>query len=63
MTQKKLEKNLIFYIPGKKGSVFTFQAGNFYNDQLIKQTVNHLEYEMNSPISWTEERRMTPRVD
>ena len=63
MIQNKLEKNLIFYIPGKKGAVFTFKAGNFYDDRLIDWTMNHLEYEMESPISWTEERRKTPRVD
>ncbi len=63
MIQKKLEKNLIFYVPGKKGTVFTFKAGNFYDEQMIHQAINHLEYEMESPISWTKERRMRPRVD
>lgn len=61
MKQKKLEKDLIFYSPGKKGSVFTFQAGNFYDDLLVDQTINHLQYEIENPISYTEDRRSAPR--
>lgn len=63
MMQKKLDKNVVFYIAGQKGSVFTLQAGNFCDDQMINQALNHLEDEMESPISWTEERRKTPRAD
>lgn len=61
MKQKKLEKDLIFYSPGEKGAVFTFKAGNFYDDHLVDQTVVHLQYETEHQISWTEDRRLTPR--
>ena len=61
MAQKKLEKDLIFYSPGEKGTVFTFKAGNFYDRHLVDQTITHLEYEMDHPIRWTEERRSAPR--
>ena len=61
MKQKKLEKDLIFYSPGEKGAVFTFKAGNFYDDHLVEQTVNHLKYEAEIPIHWIEDRRLTPR--
>ncbi len=61
MEQKKLDKDLIFYSPGEKGAVFTFKAGNFFDDLLVDQTVNHLQYETENPISWTEERRLSPR--
>ncbi len=61
MQQKKLEKDLIFFSPGEKGTVFTFKAGNFYDDHLVDQTINHLQYETENPISWTEERRSAPR--
>ena len=61
MKQTKLEKDLIFFSPGEKGAVFTIKAGNFYDDQLVDQTVNHLQYDTENPISWTEDRRLTPR--
>lgn len=61
MKQKKLEKDLIFYSPKEKGIVFTFKAGNFYDEHLVDQTVDHLQYEVEKPIRWTEERRSTPR--
>lgn len=62
MKQKKLEKDLIFYSPGKKGTVFTLKAGNFVDDQLIDQTADHLEYEEEIRINWIEERRSAPRM-
>jgi hypothetical protein len=61
MKQKKLDKDLIFYSPGEKGVVFTFKAGNFYDDHLVDQTVDHLQYETEIPIRWTEDRRVSPR--
>jgi len=61
MKQKKLEKDLIFYSPGERGAVFTLKSGNFYDDHLLKQTVNHLKYDTEAPIIWTEDRRLTPR--
>lgn len=61
MKQTKLEKDLIFYSPGEKGAVFTIKAGTFYDDQLVDQTVGHLQYEIENPISWTEDRRLAPR--
>ena len=63
MKQKRLEKDLIFYSPGEKGAVFTFKAGNFYDDHLVDQTVDHLRYETENPINWIEDRRLTHRLD
>ena len=62
MENRKLEKDLIFYAPGKPGQVFTFKAGNFVDDQLISQTVDHLADEMESSIEWVDDRRLSPRA-
>ncbi len=62
MQNRKLEKNIIFYSPGKSGSVFTLMSGNFVDDHLIDQTVEHLEYEIESNVEWVDERRLTPRT-
>lgn len=61
MENRKLEKDLIFYTPGQPGQVFTLKAGNFVDDQLINQTVDHLTDEMESRIEWVDERRISPR--
>ena len=57
MENRKIEKNLIFYTPGKPGSVFTYQAGRFITDSDIDEIVDHLEYDTGQRVSWTEERR------
>ena len=61
METRKLEKNLIFYTPGKKGSVFTLAVDNYVNDEVINQTVEHLEFETEHHIAYVEERRAKPR--
>lgn len=61
MEDRKLEKNLIFFIPGKPGTIFTYQAGNAVNNDLLSQTVEHLEYDTENKIRWVEERRAIPR--
>ena len=43
MEIKKLDKDLIFYIPGKPGAVFTYSAGYALDDNLLGQTVENLE--------------------
>jgi hypothetical protein len=35
MEDRKLDRNLIFFTPGKPGGVFTFQAGNTVNNDLL----------------------------
>ena len=62
MQSRKVLKNLIFYIPGKPGSVFTYQAGRFITDNDINDILYHLEYETGRKVSWTEERRGYPRT-
>ena len=42
MKERKLDKDLIFFIPGKPGSVFTYQAGFAVNNDLLSQTVDGL---------------------
>jgi len=58
---KKLEKNLIFYVPGKSGAVFTYQAGFFINDEILNNTMETLALEVDDPIKHIEERRLKPR--
>jgi hypothetical protein len=61
MEDKKLRGNLIFFIPDKPGAVFIYQAGNTVDNVLLRQTVEHLEYNTGSKIRWVEERRVAPR--
>ena len=56
-----LDKNLIFYNPGIKGTVFTLAAKTFVNPDLIKETKEYLEYETENSILYIEERRAKPR--
>lgn len=58
---KKLEKNLIFYVPGKSGAIFTYQAGFFINDEIYNNTMETLALEVDDPIQHIEERRLNPR--
>jgi len=62
MEARKLEKDLIFYVPGQEGTIFTFQAGNFIDSDLLSQTVSHLEQETETKIEWVEERRKAIRL-
>jgi hypothetical protein len=62
MEDRKLDKDLIFFIPGKPGAVFTYQAGYAVNENLLNQTVEHLEYDTENHIRWVEERRTIPRT-
>ncbi|MDJ0669096.1 MAG: hypothetical protein QNJ61_17575 [Desulfobacterales bacterium] len=61
MEIKKLDKNLIFYIPGKPGAVFTYSAGFAMSNDLLSQTVEDLESDAEAKVQWVEERRATPR--
>lgn len=58
----KIEKNMIFYNPGKPGSVFTYQAGHVLTDSEIREMMNHLEYDTGERVSWVEERRSIERL-
>ncbi len=61
MEIKKLDKDLIFYIPGNPGAVFTYSAGFAMNNDLLIQTVEDLEYDAEAMVQWVEERRSAPR--
>ncbi len=61
MEIKKLDKDLIFYIPGKPGAVFTYSAGFAMSNDLLIQTVEDLEYEAEAMVQWVAERRSAPR--
>ncbi len=61
MEIKKLEKDLIFYTPGKPGAVFTYSAGYAVNNDMLNQTVENLEYDIEEKVQWVEERRSVPR--
>ena len=58
---KKLEKNLIFYVPGKSGAIFTYQAGYFITDEILNDTMETLALEVDDPIQHIEERRFKAR--
>lgn len=58
---KKLEKNMIFYVPGQSGAVFTYQAGNLMNEEILKNTMDLLEVDVEGPIKHVEERRLKTR--
>ena len=57
----KLEKDLIFYHAGEPGSIFTYKAGNLMNENMLKETLEHLKYETERRVDWVEERRKIPR--
>ncbi len=57
----KLEKDLIFYHTGEPGSVFTYKAGNLMNENILKETLDHLKYDTERRVDWVEERRKIPR--
>jgi len=61
MEKKKLDKDIVFFTPGERGSVFTYKAGNFINDNWLMYTIDHLEYDTEKKVEWTEDRRLTPR--
>jgi hypothetical protein len=61
MENRMLDKNLIFYTPGIKGTLFTLAAKTFVNPDLIKETKEYLEYETENLIQHIEERRAKPR--
>ncbi|MCP4119212.1 MAG: hypothetical protein GY737_28180 [Desulfobacteraceae bacterium] len=62
MERRQLDKNMIFYNPGRPGAVFTFAASNFVTPDLIQKTRDHLEYETESQIAFVEERRSKERT-
>ncbi len=61
MEIKKLDRDLIFYIPGKPGAVFTYGAGFAMSNDLLIQTVEDLEYDAGARVQWVAERRSEPR--
>jgi len=61
MESKKMEKDLIFFNPGKPGAVFTYKAGFFVDSELLEETVEHLEYDTENKVEWIEDRRSKPR--
>lgn len=57
----KLEKNLVFYNPGRSGVIFTYQAGHAADSQMIERAIGQLEYETDCEVECVEERRAMPR--
>ena len=57
----RLDKDLIFFIPGKPGSVFTYKAGHFVDDAMIQEASEHLDYDVDTKVTWIEDRRTAPR--
>ncbi len=61
MEGRLLEKDMIFYNPGRKGAAFTYAASHYVTPDMLRQTTEHLEYETENPILYVEERRAKPR--
>lgn len=62
MEGRMLEKDMIFYNPGKEGAAFVYAAKHYVTPEILQQTVEHLEYETDAPIKYVEERRSKPRT-
>jgi hypothetical protein len=61
MQTHKIENNLIFYIPGHPGAVFTYKAGHSVSDADIKDMMEHLKHDTSHNIGWVEDRRLRDR--
>lgn len=61
MENRMLEKNLIFYSPGIKGTVFTLAKKTYVNSKMIEETKQNLEFQTDDTIRYIEERRAKPR--
>jgi hypothetical protein len=61
MDIQKLQKDLIFFNPGKSGTVFTYKAGYAVDNRMIDQAIDHLQYETENQVECVEERRGAPR--
>ena len=62
MYKKRLEKNMVFYTPGKSGSLFKMRSGDFVDSKLLTEAKEALEYESESKIKYVEDRRDYPRT-
>jgi hypothetical protein len=61
MQRHKIESNLIFYVPGHPGAVFTYKAGHSVSDTEIKDMREHLKHDTGHNIGWIEDRRLCDR--
>jgi hypothetical protein len=61
MQRHKIETDLIFYIPGHHGAVFTYKAGHSVSDTDIKDMREHLKFDTSHNIGWIEDRRLCDR--
>ncbi len=61
MEGRMLERDMIFYSPGTRGTAFTYAANHYITPQMVQQTIEYLENESKRPISSVEERRVEPR--
>ena len=62
MEPHKLEKDLVFFNPGESGAIFTYKAGNLISDEILEDTIDHLEFDTEDEVGWIEERRAEPRL-
>ncbi len=64
MERRKIENDLIFYSPGKPGSVFAYKAGHFITETDIHEMQEHLKLDVGQKVAWVEDRRAheRPRV-
>lgn len=55
------QKELVFFIPGKAGSVLIHPAGNYITVEQLIHTQARLVKNNNHPVIYIEDRRMKPR--
>jgi hypothetical protein len=57
----KLQKDLVFFHPGKPGSVFTLKVGTLMTEKILREVLDHLKHVTGKKVDWIEDRRRLPR--
>lgn len=61
MGSYRLQKDLVFFHPGKHGQVFTCKVGTPMTEKILRQILDHLTHVTEKKVDWIEERRRLHR--
>jgi hypothetical protein len=61
MQRHKIENDLIFYVPGQPGAVFTYKTGHSVDETDINGKREELKHDTGHNIGWIEDRRLCDR--
>ncbi len=61
MKGRLLERDLIFFTPGKPGAVFSYSANHYITSTQLIKAQEFLVKETANPIVYVEDRRIKPR--